>query len=116
MGRRRRADASSLTARRFRWRSSFEFVVPIAEALGAAHDHGIVHRDVKPANVLVSDDGRIKLADFGLAKFRDLNREVTRTAGVVGTVAYMSPEQAAGRRSGTAVRRLLASASSPTSC
>ena len=69
-------------------------LVPIAEALGAAHAHGIVHRDVKPANVLVCDDGRIKLADFGLAKFRDLNREVTRTSGVIGTVAYMSPEQA----------------------
>ena len=71
-------------------------LVPIAEALGAAHAHGIVHRDVKPANVLVCEDGRIKLADFGLAKFRDLNREVTRTSGVIGTVAYMSPEQARG--------------------
>lgn len=79
--------------------STREFVrvaLPVAEALGAAHDHGIVHRDVKPANVLVSDEGRIKLADFGLAKFRDLDRDVTRTAGAVGTVAYMSPEQASG--------------------
>ena len=70
--------------------------LPVAEALAAAHDHGIVHRDVKPANVLVSDEGRIKLADFGLAKFRDLDRDVTRTVGAVGTVAYMSPEQASG--------------------
>ena len=80
-------------------RSTREFLrvaLPIAEALDAAHDHGIVHRDVKPANVLVSDEGRIKLADFGLAKFRDLDRDVTRTAGTVGTVAYMSPEQASG--------------------
>jgi len=80
-------------------RSTREFLrvaLPVAEALGEAHDHGIVHRDVKPANVLVSDEGRIKLADFGLAKFRDLDRDVTRTAGTVGTVAYMSPEQASG--------------------
>jgi len=77
-------------------REFLRVALPVAEALGAAHDHGIVHRDVKPANVLVSDEGRIKLADFGLAKFRDLDRDVTRTAGAVGTVAYMSPEQASG--------------------
>lgn len=70
--------------------------LPVAEALGVAHDHGIVHRDVKPANVLVSGEGRIKLADFGLAKFREIERDVTRTAGALGTVAYMSPEQANG--------------------
>ena len=74
----------------------------LSEALGTAHAHGIVHRDVKPANVLVSEDGRIKLADFGLAKFRDLARDLTQTAGVVGTVAYMSPEQASGGEVGPA--------------
>jgi len=74
--------------------------LPIAEALGAAHAHGIVHRDVKPGNVLVSDDGRVKLADFGLARSHDADRDVTRTAGVMGTVAYMSPEQATGAEVG----------------
>jgi len=77
-------------------------VLPVADALGTAHQQGIVHRDVKPANVLVCDDGRIKLADFGLAKFRDLNRDLTRTAGIIGTVAYMSPEQASGDEVGPA--------------
>jgi pimeloyl-ACP methyl ester carboxylesterase len=75
---------------------------PVAEALGAAHEQGIVHRDVKPGNVLVTADGRIKLADFGLAKFADRDPDVTRTAGTVGTVAYMSPEQARGDEIGPA--------------
>jgi pimeloyl-ACP methyl ester carboxylesterase len=77
-------------------REFLRIAVPVADALGAAHDQGLAHRDVKPANVLVSADGRIKLADFGLAKFRDVDRDVTRTAGAIGTVAYMSPEQATG--------------------
>jgi pimeloyl-ACP methyl ester carboxylesterase len=74
----------------------------VAEALAAAHERGIVHRDVKPANVLISDEGRIKLVDFGLAKLREMDREVTRTSGWVGTVAYMSPEQARGTDVGPA--------------
>lgn len=70
--------------------------VPVAEALAAAHTRGVVHRDLKPANVLLGEDGAVKLADFGLAKFRDARHDLTRTAGVVGTVAYMSPEQILG--------------------
>ena len=73
-----------------------QVALPIAEALAVAHAHGIVHRDVKPGNVLVTTGGRLKLADFGLAKFYDPDQDLTRTGAAIGTVAYMSPEQAGG--------------------
>ena len=98
-------SGGALSDRERRTLSADEFIelaLPIADALGAAHAHGIVHRDLKPSNVLISADGRVKLADFGLAKLRDPDRDATRTAGVVGTVAYMSPEQASGGEVGPA--------------
>lgn len=71
----------------------------VADALHHAHERGFVHRDVKPANVMVRDDGTPVLLDFGLARFEQRAPEsaLTLSGGVVGTPAYMAPEQVAGR-------------------
>ncbi len=72
----------------------------IAQGLAAAHEQGVVHRDVKPGNILITKGGLTKIVDFGLAKTTDLS--MTRTGSVLGTVAYLSPEQLDG---GTADHR-----------
>jgi len=68
----------------------------LADALAVAHAAGIIHRDIKPANVMVADDGRLLLADFGVARLETEDSLVTKTGAVLGTPAYMSPEQAHG--------------------
>jgi eukaryotic-like serine/threonine-protein kinase len=66
---------------------------PVLSALGSAHRAGLIHRDIKPENVLIADDGRVKVADFGLAKAISANTQHTATKGVlIGTVAYLAPE------------------------
>jgi serine/threonine protein kinase len=67
----------------------------LAEALAAVHGAGMVHRDVKPSNVLLADDGRALLGDFGIARLLDATR-LTDAAMTIGTLAYLAPEQAAG--------------------
>ncbi|MHC4601603.1 MAG: serine/threonine-protein kinase, partial [Planctomycetota bacterium] len=71
----------------------------VAEALSHAHDHGVLHRDVKPANILVSTDGEPHLTDFGLAKNVASDTRVTQSGVTLGTPQYMPPEQAEGRLS-----------------
>jgi len=111
-------DGASLRARyagkALGTREWLRLAVPIAEALAHAHKRGVVHRDLKPDNVMITDEGQVKILDFGLAKLAQrepadvppgqgtdsrldtISRELTRAGKVFGTVAYMSPEQARG--------------------
>lgn len=75
-------------------RQALNFMAPVLAALGAAHQAGMVHRDVKPENVLLTEDGRVKVADFGLARaVEQSNQGLTRTGTLMGTAAYLAPEQ-----------------------
>jgi serine/threonine-protein kinase len=68
----------------------------ICDALAYAHENGVVHRDVKPENVLFAPDGTVKVADFGIAKAAFTGRDLTTTGSILGTVSYLSPEQGKG--------------------
>ena len=73
---------------------TIQFITPVLSALAAAHLMGIIHRDVKPENILISKDGRIKVADFGLARNMTMAQTMTAESSVVlGSISYLSPEQ-----------------------
>jgi serine/threonine-protein kinase len=78
-------------------RRALELAIAIAEGLAFAHAQGLVHRDVKPQNVLLSDEGEVKVTDFGIARSLEMDGGVTLTGTVLGTSTYISPEQAGGK-------------------
>jgi len=84
------ASGGNLAQRRSAAQGNFKLIA--AEAVAHAHTRGVLHRDVKPANIVFSDDGRLFVSDFGLARVVATSSEVTMTAAVLGTPAYMAPE------------------------
>ena len=75
---------------------TLSIVAQAATALQAAHNGGVIHRDVKPANLLLTEEGAVRLADFGVARSSDVETALTATNAVLGTARYMAPEQAMG--------------------
>lgn len=94
-------DGQTLTELSPRLRNDYgrivELVAKIADAIHHAHQRGILHRDLKPGNVLVEADDQPLVTDFGLARKMEANQELTQTGAVIGTPGFMSPEQAAGK-------------------
>jgi serine/threonine-protein kinase len=78
-------------------RDALEIALEIAQGLAFAHENGLIHRDVKPQNVLLNGDGRAKVTDFGIARSLDVEHGVTQTGTILGTSNYIAPEQATGQ-------------------
>jgi len=81
----------------FTLHQSVDLIRKVARAVQYAHDQGVLHRDLKPGNILLDSDGEPYVSDFGLARIPDQNSSLTQTMAVLGTAAYMPPEQASGR-------------------
>ena len=77
---------------------AIEVIADACQALNFSHQHGIIHRDVKPANIMISKAGAVKVMDFGIARALADANSVTQTAAVIGTAQYLSPEQARGEK------------------
>src|SRR5262249_8142150 len=88
---RERLDTKPLSVR-----EAIDFAGKVAFGMQHAHRRGIIHRDIKPGNVMVAEDGAVKIVDFGLARFSDEATTLTLEGAILGTVAYMSPEQIQG--------------------
>src|SRR5207302_11339673 len=86
-------------------RHAAELIAKVARTVHYAHEHGILHRDIKPGNILLDDKGEPHLTDFGLARLVEAESTVTRTREVLGTPSYMAPEQAIGNNTG--IRKVL---------
>jgi serine/threonine protein kinase len=88
--------ANRMSAGPFSFRKAALLIAEVAEALAYAHEHGVIHRDIKPSNIMLDGEGRPHLMDFGLAKREGDDTTMTVAGQVLGTPAYMSPEQARG--------------------
>ena len=69
----------------------------VASGLQAAHQKGLVHRDIKPGNIMITPDGKVKVTDFGIVSLQNEESDITKTGSILGTASYISPEQAQGR-------------------
>ncbi len=80
------------------YRRATRMIFDVTKGLAHAHEHGIIHRDIKPDNIMITEKGEVKLADFGLARELKTDSEISQTGQVLGTPYYMSPEQCQGER------------------
>jgi serine/threonine protein kinase len=87
----------------FEQRQSAAMLLEVSEAIQYAHRRGVLHRDLKPSNIMVDGDGKTHVTDFGLAKRFTHDHDITQTGAILGTPAYMAPEQASGGRGSTGV-------------